>query len=66
VAKNAAAKTHDFERAAVLHHEQTTLEAAHEARYERLLRESVPPKPVRPRAPSHGAAGLALGDGSSE
>jgi hypothetical protein len=49
VEKNAAAKTHEFERAAVLHHEQTKLEAAHEAKYERLLRELIPSTKAGPR-----------------
>jgi hypothetical protein len=41
VAKNAAAMAHDFERAAALFQDQVRLEAAHEPRYERLLRELI-------------------------
>jgi hypothetical protein len=49
VAKNAAAMAHDFERAAALHRDQMRLEAAHEPRYERMLRELIPQKPAGPR-----------------
>jgi hypothetical protein len=48
-AKNVAIKAHDFERAAALLHDRMRLEAAHETRYERLLRELIPPRPAGPR-----------------
>jgi hypothetical protein len=49
LAKDAAAQAHDFERAAILFQDQMRLEAAHEPKYEQLLRELIAPKEIAQR-----------------